>query len=76
MTTHVVDTPSLNMDQKISERTKKNTLLMSHGRPPWYGEDGIPIGDAFVVGIAGGSASGKVYASRYTIVFYASDMSP
>jgi len=43
-----------------SSQSKKNTILKSHGRPPWYGEDGLPICDAFVVGIAGGSASGKV----------------
>ena len=45
------------------EKTQKNTLLTSHGRLPWYGEDGIPIDDAFVLGIAGGSASGKVTSS-------------
>ncbi|KAI0322588.1 armadillo/beta-catenin/plakoglobin [Amylostereum chailletii] len=42
----------------------KNTLLKSHGRPPWYGEDGQPICPAFVVGIAGGSSSGKTYVAR------------
>ncbi|KAI0784247.1 armadillo/beta-catenin/plakoglobin [Abortiporus biennis] len=42
----------------------KNTVLKSHGRPPWYGEDGLPISDAFVVGIAGGSASGKTHVAR------------
>ncbi|KAF7336650.1 Armadillo/beta-catenin/plakoglobin [Mycena venus] len=31
----------------------KNTVLVSHGRPPWYGENGQRISDAFVVGIAG-----------------------
>ncbi|KAL6307459.1 armadillo/beta-catenin/plakoglobin [Sparassis latifolia] len=41
-------------------QAKKNTVLKSHGRPPWYGEDGTRICDAFVIGIAGGSASGKV----------------
>lgn len=43
---------------------KKNTVLVSHGRPPWYGEDGHRIGDAFVIGVAGGSASGKTYVAR------------
>ncbi|EAU85440.1 uridine/cytidine kinase [Coprinopsis cinerea okayama7 len=32
---------------------KKNIVLTSHGRPPWYGEDGQRICDAFVIGIAG-----------------------
>ncbi|KAF7771557.1 hypothetical protein Agabi119p4_5868 [Agaricus bisporus var. burnettii] len=43
---------------------KKNTVLVSHGRPPWYGENGNLIGDAFVIGVAGGSASGKTYVAR------------
>ncbi|KAL1694551.1 uridine kinase family-domain-containing protein [Schizophyllum commune] len=32
---------------------KKNTVLVSHGRPPWYGEDGEPLFDAFVIAVAG-----------------------
>ncbi|KAK0500351.1 armadillo/beta-catenin/plakoglobin [Armillaria luteobubalina] len=43
----------------MSLEAKKNTVLVSHGRPPWYGEDGKKLCDAFVIGIAGGSASGK-----------------
>ncbi|KAF8962791.1 uridine kinase family-domain-containing protein [Flammula alnicola] len=35
---------------------KKNTVLVSHGRPPWYAEDGRRISDAFVIGVAGVSA--------------------
>ena len=55
---------------RIPMQAMKNTVLKSHGRPPWYervrrscylcsdmilryGEDGLPISDAFVVGIAG-----------------------
>lgn len=34
-------------------QAKKNTILTSHGRPPWYGEDGNHLSDAFVIGIAG-----------------------
>lgn len=37
----------------------KNQVLISHGRAPWYGPDGRNV-EAYVVGIAGGSASGKV----------------
>ncbi|KAI0749410.1 armadillo/beta-catenin/plakoglobin [Daedaleopsis nitida] len=45
-------------------QAKKNTILKSHGRRPWYDEDGHAIGDAFVIGIAGGSASGKTHVAR------------
>ncbi|KAH8099932.1 armadillo/beta-catenin/plakoglobin [Cristinia sonorae] len=48
-------------------QSKKNTILKSHGRSPWYGEDGIPICDAFVVGIGGGSASGKTHVARQIV---------
>ncbi|KAI0078825.1 armadillo/beta-catenin/plakoglobin [Panus rudis PR-1116 ss-1] len=48
----------------LTLQANKNTVLKSHGRPPWYGEDGLPISDAFVVGIAGGSASGKTHVAR------------
>ncbi|KAJ7756466.1 armadillo/beta-catenin/plakoglobin [Mycena maculata] len=51
----------------ISFQPKKNTLLVSHGRPPWYGEDGHRISDAFVVGIAGGSGSGKTHVARQIV---------
>ncbi|KAL9714073.1 Uridine kinase [Leucoagaricus gongylophorus] len=43
---------------------KKNTVLVSHGRPPWYGEDGRKTSNAFVIGVAGGSASGKTHVAR------------
>ncbi|CAL1716210.1 unnamed protein product [Somion occarium] len=51
----------------IPLQAKKNTILKSHGRPPWYSEDGLPICDAFVVGIAGGSASGKTHVARQIV---------
>ncbi|KAJ7126961.1 armadillo/beta-catenin/plakoglobin [Mycena epipterygia] len=51
----------------ISFQPKKNTVLVSHGRPPWYGEDGHRISDAFVVGIAGGSGSGKTHVARQIV---------
>lgn len=34
-------------------------VMASHGRAPWYGPDGRNV-EAYVIGIAGGSASGKV----------------
>jgi hypothetical protein len=36
-----------------------NMVMASHGRSPWYDPDGKNV-DAYVIGIAGGSASGKV----------------
>ncbi|KAG1895494.1 armadillo beta-catenin plakoglobin [Suillus fuscotomentosus] len=50
-----------------SHQSKKNILLKSHGRPPWYGENGLPISDAFVIGIAGGSASGKTHVAQQIV---------
>jgi len=41
----------------------KNVVLTSHGRAPWYTPDGKPI-EAYVIGIAGGSASGKTSVAR------------
>ncbi|KAF8896342.1 armadillo/beta-catenin/plakoglobin [Infundibulicybe gibba] len=66
----------LAVDERASEflpsiQPKKNTVLVSHGRPPWYGEDGNRIGDAFVVAVAGmlfrGSASGKTHVARQIV---------
>ncbi|KAF8905107.1 armadillo/beta-catenin/plakoglobin [Gymnopilus junonius] len=48
-------------------QAKKNTILVSHGRPPWYAEDGQRITDAFVIGVAGGSASGKTHVARQIV---------
>ncbi|KAF9065590.1 armadillo/beta-catenin/plakoglobin [Rhodocollybia butyracea] len=39
----------------VSLKSQKNTLLISHGRPPWYGPDGQRTSDAFVIGVAGAS---------------------
>ena len=41
----------------------KNVVMTSHGRAPWYTPDGKPI-EAYVIGIAGGSASGKTSVAR------------
>lgn len=38
---------------------KDEVITHSTGRAPWYDLQGKPI-DAYVIGIAGGSASGKV----------------
>ncbi|KEP48634.1 uridine-cytidine kinase [Rhizoctonia solani 123E] len=60
--THTSQTPFLN-NVPLSTG-EKNKLLVSHGRPPWYGQDGKPLTDAFVIGIAGGSASGKTHVAQ------------
>ncbi|GAW01666.1 armadillo beta-catenin plakoglobin [Lentinula edodes] len=51
----------------VSLKAQKNTLLISHGRPPWYGPDGKRISDAFVIGVGGGSASGKTHVARQIV---------
>ncbi|KAH9935256.1 armadillo/beta-catenin/plakoglobin [Amylocystis lapponica] len=45
-------------------QAKKNTVLKSHGRPPWYGEDGEPICDAFVIGIAANGNVDQTHVAR------------
>ncbi|KAJ1307658.1 hypothetical protein OPQ81_001751 [Rhizoctonia solani] len=60
--THTSQTPFLNNVPLTTG--EKNKLLVSHGRPPWYGQDGKPLTDAFVIGIAGGSASGKTHVAQ------------
>ncbi|EIW68410.1 hypothetical protein TREMEDRAFT_32135 [Tremella mesenterica DSM 1558] len=48
---------------QAASRTDKNVVMASHGRAPWYGPDGKNI-EAYVIGIAGGSASGKTSVAR------------
>lgn len=43
----------------LSQVRKDEILHHSHGRAPWYDMHGTP-NQAYVIGIAGGSASGKV----------------
>ncbi|XP_065897739.1 uridine-cytidine kinase-like 1 [Dysidea avara] len=38
---------------------RKRRTVYTAGRPPWYNSHGEVIGEAFVIGLAGGSASGK-----------------
>ncbi|KAF7969567.1 hypothetical protein HWV62_26929 [Athelia sp. TMB] len=49
----VMSIPSISLPiTPVRDTSKKNTILKSHGRPPWYDERGQRISDAFVVGIA------------------------
>ncbi|SCZ87637.1 BZ3500_MvSof-1268-A1-R1_Chr2-2g05103 [Microbotryum saponariae] len=41
----------------------KNTVLTEAGRPPWYDKDGR-VQTAYVIGIGGGSASGKTRVAQ------------
>uniref|UniRef100_A0A671WJC3 Uridine-cytidine kinase n=1 Tax=Sparus aurata TaxID=8175 RepID=A0A671WJC3_SPAAU len=47
-------------------RTSKRTIYTA-GRPPWYNEHGTQSKDAFVIGLCGGSASGKTTVARKII---------
>ncbi|XP_053917670.1 uridine-cytidine kinase-like 1 isoform X2 [Cuculus canorus] len=47
-------------------RTSTRTIYTA-GRPPWYSETGAPVDEAFVIGLCGGSASGKTTVARRII---------
>ncbi|XP_037749540.1 uridine-cytidine kinase-like 1 isoform X2 [Chelonia mydas] len=47
-------------------RTSKRTIYTA-GRPPWYTEAGTPFKEAFVIGLCGGSASGKTTVANKII---------
>ncbi|KAH9002911.1 armadillo/beta-catenin/plakoglobin [Lactarius hatsudake] len=59
--------PSALLGAQVGPKVLSNIILKSHGRPPWYGEDGQPISPAFVIGIAGGSSSGKTHVARQIV---------
>lgn len=46
-----------------STRYGKNVVLTEAGRSPWYDANGVPQ-HAYIVGVAGGSASGKTSVAR------------
>ncbi|XP_041043257.1 uridine-cytidine kinase-like 1 isoform X1 [Carcharodon carcharias] len=47
-------------------RTSKRTIYTA-GRPPWYNESGTPFKEAFVIGLCGGSSSGKTTVANKII---------
>ncbi|WRT68654.1 uridine kinase [Kwoniella shivajii] len=55
--------PRPKLQARKSSPRSKNMVMASHGRAPWYGPDGKNV-EAYVVGIAGGSASGKTSVAR------------
>ncbi|WVF67596.1 uridine kinase [Kwoniella sp. CBS 6097] len=65
MATHNPDHlhPRPALQARKSSPSSKNMVMASHGRAPWYSPDGKNV-EAYVVGIAGGSASGKTSVAR------------
>ncbi|XP_053565433.1 uridine-cytidine kinase-like 1 isoform X4 [Bombina bombina] len=68
-------TPSLSPRKRTTSQTKTEPPLLrtskrtiyTAGRPPWYNESGTPFKEAFVIGLCGGSASGKTTVANKII---------
>lgn len=68
-------TPSLSPRKRTTSQTKTEPPLLrtskrtiyTAGRPPWYNETGTPFKEAFVIGLCGGSASGKTTVANKII---------
>uniref|UniRef100_A0A8D0GH88 Phosphoribulokinase/uridine kinase domain-containing protein n=1 Tax=Sphenodon punctatus TaxID=8508 RepID=A0A8D0GH88_SPHPU len=48
-------------------RTRHKRTIYTAGRPPWYNQTGTPFKEAFVIGLCGGSASGKTTVANKII---------
>uniref|UniRef100_A0A3Q3XBD6 Uridine-cytidine kinase n=1 Tax=Mola mola TaxID=94237 RepID=A0A3Q3XBD6_MOLML len=59
-------TTSLSKTEPPLLRTGKRTIYTA-GRPPWYNEHGAQSKEAFVIGLCGGSASGKTTVANKII---------
>ncbi|XP_034446946.1 uridine-cytidine kinase-like 1a isoform X1 [Hippoglossus hippoglossus] len=59
-------TTSLSTTEPPLLRTSTRTIYTA-GRPPWYDEHGAQSKDAFVIGLCGGSASGKTTVANKII---------
>ena len=57
---------SVSTEREPILRTSKRTIYTA-GRPPWYDHKGELAGPAFVIGICGGSASGKTTVAQKII---------
>ena len=67
MDTSRVMTSSFTSQQRGARRSySKTTIMTEAGRGPWYKADGTPI-PPYVVGVAGGSASGKTSIAKQII---------
>ncbi|XP_032072141.1 uridine-cytidine kinase-like 1 isoform X1 [Thamnophis elegans] len=68
-------TPSLSPRKRTTSQSKTEPPLLwtskrtiyTAGRPPWYNETGTPFKEAFVIGLCGGSASGKTTVANKII---------
>ena len=56
---------SISTERETILRTSNRTIYTA-GRPPWYNEEG-QLMDAFVIGVCGGSASGKTTVAKKII---------
>ena len=57
--------PSITTDNECRQMVAGKTIYTA-GRPPWYDASG-QLRDAFVIGVAGGSDSGKTTVARKII---------
>ena len=55
---------SISTEREPIIRTNRRTIYTA-GRPPWYNKEGQHV-DAFVIGVCGGSASGKTTVAKKT----------
>ncbi|KJE92953.1 uridine cytidine kinase [Capsaspora owczarzaki ATCC 30864] len=65
-TSKVSRSASGSSDAGAQHASTKRRTIFTHGRPPWYNVDG-QLKEAFVIGIAGGSASGKTTVAQMII---------
>ena len=56
---------SISTEREPIIRTNRRTIYTA-GRPPWYNKEGQHV-DAFVIGVCGGSASGKTTVAKKII---------
>jgi len=60
---HQSQVRSASTSSRSTRQSSKNIVLTEEGRSPWYDANGVPQ-DAYVVGVAGGSASGKTSVAK------------
>lgn len=53
--------------QKKQEKKETIQVIYTAGRPPWYDSTGHQEADAFVIGLCGGSASGKTSVAKVIV---------
>jgi len=53
------------LQMRIPVTIGQEKTVFTAGRPPWYSKEGKIVKDTFVIGCAGGSASGKTTVAEY-----------